>query len=285
MRSASDIDPAALCQAFNVAFADYLTAPPNLKLEDWPLFLRRQGVDLGRSRVMTAGDVVCAFALICPIDPARERVATMGAIPSARGSGAAPRLLDHALVQARARGVATLELEVFAQNARALALYRSRGFEPIAELHGYERAPGSPASAPPAPPQEVTPGEAVAWLRALAIGGLPFQVSAAAIAASPGPLVAWRSGAAQLVFSPRDASNVAVMSLVDPAPQQAGANALARALAHAYPQATLRVPQLQRPDLGGRALESLGWARRPLHQLLMRRASSSIHRPQHRSER
>ncbi len=271
MRCAADVRAAALCEAFNAAFADYLIGAPNLRLEDWPQFLRRQGVDLGRSWVMTDGDVVAAFALICPIDPARERLASTGALPAARGTGAAPTLLDHALAQAVARGVAIFELEVFAQNTRALALYRSLGFEPIAELHGYERAPGAAASAPPAPPHEVALADAAAWLRALEFDGLPFPVSAAAIEASTVPLVAWRSGAAQLVFSARDASNVAVVSLVDPEPLQAGALALASALAHAYPQATLRVPQLQRPDLGGRALEALGWARRPLYQLLMRR--------------
>ncbi len=271
LRPAAELDAAALCEAFNAAFADYLIGPPNLKLEDWPEFLRRQGIDLGRSWAMTAGGAVKAFALICPIDAARERLATMGALPAARATGAAKRLLDHALAQARARGAATFELEVFAQNARAAALYRSRGFEPVAELHGYERAPGAPVEAPLAPPHAVCLAEAAAWLRALALDGVPFQVSAAAIEAGTSQLTAWRSDSAQMVFGVRDATVVAIASLIDPDPQQRGAQVLARALIRAYPQATLRVPQLQRRDLGGRGLESLGFARQPLHQWLMRR--------------
>ena len=50
-------------------------------------------------------------------------LATMGAVPMARGSGAAPLLLDRVVDESRERGELSVELEVFAQNARALTLY------------------------------------------------------------------------------------------------------------------------------------------------------------------
>ena len=263
-------DGAALREAFDAAFADYLIGPPSLGAADWPAFLQRQGVALDASRVALAEGRPVAFALVGRRG-ARSRLATMGVVPAARGSGVAQCLLDRVLDEARKRGDASFELEVFAQNPRAVALYRSRGFESVAELHGYERAPGA-AAAPAEAPDETSLTDASERLRALPAGLLPYQVSAEALAASAAPLVAWRHGGAQLVFERRGEALVAVASLVDRSESQADARLLARALAAAHPEATLRVPQLQRPELGGRALEAEGWRRLELHQLLMRRA-------------
>lgn len=260
----------ALREAFNAAFADYLIGPPNLRAQDWALFLRRQGVDLARSLAIAEGGRVMAFALVGRTGAgAGERVATMGAIPAARGTGAAPRLLDQVLAEARARGAGHVELEVFARNPRAVALYRSRGFEPVAELHGWQRAAGE--GEPPDEEARAVPlDEALAALEALAFDGLPFQTSAASARAALPPLQAWRSGSALLLASLRDATQIGVLSLVDRAPAQDDARRLARTLAARHPGAVLKVPQLLRDDLGGRALAAEGWQRHPLHQLLMR---------------
>ena len=160
--SAEAVDAQALREAFNAAFADYLIGPMTVAAEGWPVLLARQGVQLAASRVVTDGTgQVLAFALVAPLkeragrsrasmspaggglgsaDPGglirhRTRLATMGARPDARGAGHAPRLLDTVIGEARARVDRTIELEVFARNARSLALYSSRVFEPVAELH------------------------------------------------------------------------------------------------------------------------------------------------------
>lgn len=270
LQSAAEVPADALRVAFNAAFADYLVGPPDLDAEAWPLFLRRQGVNLASSVAATERGAVQAFVLVCPIDAQRTRIAAMGAVPAARGSGAAAGLLDHVLAQARERGASSCELEVFAQNGRALRLYESRSFVAVAELFGYERAPGA-AEPPREAPQAVSRAQAIAWLQARAVENLPFQVSAPAVADHPAALVAWRSRGAQLVFVARDETQAAVVSLVDTEAGQRGARNLVQALAAAYPRATLRVPQLQRTDLGGGALAALGWQRLPLHQRLMRR--------------
>ncbi len=59
----------------------------------------------------------------------------MSLLEEFRGQGWGRRLIAAGLDAARSRGVAKIELEVFADNARALALYASEGFE----IEGYRR--------------------------------------------------------------------------------------------------------------------------------------------------
>jgi RimJ/RimL family protein N-acetyltransferase len=54
----------------------------------------------------------------------------IGMLPEARGRGLGRRLVTAALDAARARGMERVELEVFASNTRAVALYESLGFVP-----------------------------------------------------------------------------------------------------------------------------------------------------------
>lgn len=276
LMSAAEVAPAALHEAFGLAFADYLIGPFNLAFAQWPGFLARQGVDLGLSRVLrrAAGpqDEVLAFAFVAPRPTLRRwRLATMGAVPAARGSGAAPRLLDDFIARAAAAGQQGVELEVFAQNERALRLYQGRGFAARHALHGYLAPPGVVEPAPGAA-RPVELATALAWLDAAEarIPELPLQVTAGVLRVAQG-LVAWQQGEAQLVFSRPDAASVAVASLIDPGPGQRDAQTLLRALRAEFPQASLRVPQLQREDLGGAALRALGAEPLPLHQLLMQR--------------
>ncbi len=278
---APELAPADWHATFTAAFADYLIGPFDLTLAQWPGFLARQGVDLALSRAAVVDGVLVAFALVAPrLERGRWRLGTMGALPAARGTGAAPALLDDFIARAREAGVGTLELEVFAANERALRLYQGRGFETAHPLRGYERAPGPVTGEAPSV-QTLTLDEAWQWLAAVdaRIADLPLQVTpqvlrvAAASAPADAPLQAWRHGEAQLVFSEQPAQRtVAIHSLVDLDPAQAGAQVLAQALIAKYPGRTLQVAALQRPDLGGDALQRIGFEPQPLHQWLMRRA-------------
>jgi ribosomal protein S18 acetylase RimI-like enzyme len=260
--------PEVLCDAFNASFSDYLIGPPHLAHAHWPNFLRRQGVDLEASRVLCEAGEVIAFALVALLGR-RCRLAVTGVRPADRGTGAASRLLDLVVAEARGRGAVSMELEVFEQNTRALGLYRSRGFEPLAALHGYAREPGA-AAAEATRPREVDASEAVEWLARQRIDGLPFQMSAGCIAVTAPPLRAWQQGSAQLVAAPRGEHGTFVLSLVDATPDQLDARLLLRHLAALHPNDRLSVPQLQRHDLGGRAFEAEGWQREALWQWLMR---------------
>lgn len=269
--SAARVEPSRLHEAFAAAFADYLLGPFKLSLEQWPQFLARQGVDLALSRVALRDGELLAFALVAPRpELGHWRLGTMGAVPAARGSGAAPALLDDFIARAGSAGMSGVELECFEQNERALKLYRGRGFVPLHALYGYTR----PAEAAP-PPAEgsgtaVAMEDAHAWLDAASgeRGDLPLQVTPASLRALPVQLQAWRSGAAQVVFSEGAQQRLTIHSLVD---QRADAEALVSALLRRHAGWSVGVPQLQRRDLGGAALERLGFERLALNQVFMRR--------------
>lgn len=271
--SAESLEPARLHAAFELAFADYLIGPFRLSPAQWPQFLARQGVDLSLSRVCLVGDTVQAFALVAPRER-RWRLATMGAVPAARGSGAAPELLDNFVQRAGEAGQAEVELEVFAQNERALRLYQSRDFAVRHALHGYQAPPLAGTAKPPSDLTERSREQAFAWITEQALprlGELPLQVTPVALAPSTTPLQAWQRGSAQLVFSKLDAATVAIASLIDWRAEQLDARHLVQQLRAAYPAQTIRVPQLQRLDLGGQALRDCGFEPEPLYQWLMSR--------------
>ncbi|HET9978775.1 MAG TPA: GNAT family N-acetyltransferase [Burkholderiaceae bacterium] len=272
--AASAVPVDALRAAFNASFADYLVRFPPFDAAGWTLMLQRQGSALASSLVALRADTVVAFALVTPRPPGRTRVGVMGALPAERGRGSAARLLDAAIAAARDRGDASIELEVFAQNERAVALYRSRGFAPVGALYGYA-ADALAGACAAAAPQAVSRAEAVAWLDAADRAEpqrWPWQVMGEAVAATPGDVVAWRQGGAQLVFRADDAGPLAVLSLVDRDARQADATALLHALRAQHPGRALRAPPLQRDDGPARAFDAAGWAREDLHQWLMRRA-------------
>lgn len=280
---ADQVPAAALHAAFEAAFADYLIGPFVVPLALWPGFLARQAVDLALSRVaLNEGGHIAAFAFVAPraatqIEAARWRLATMGAPPSARGSGAAQQLLDAFIAAASSQVAGGTELEVFAQNDRALRLYRSRGFVVLHALEGWRWAADRPppSSAGDTTVQTVPLHAAWAWLwqTQQQLAALPLQVTPQVLSAlDPGPLHAWRHGDAQLVFNLPDQGPVRVLSLVDRQATQMNAQRLLHALLSRYAARGIDVPQLQRADVGGLALQGAGFERLPLHQLLLRRA-------------
>lgn len=270
---ADALAPQRLHAAFTAAFADYLIGPFNAPFAQWPAFLGRQGVDLALSRVALAAGEPIAFCLVAPRPEVGSwRLGTMGALPAARGTGAAPALLDDFVARAGAAGAAWAELECFAQNTRALRLYEGRGFRGIDALYGYQRGEGAApdaAAAPPSLPLE----DAYSWLDATLRAGceLPLQVTPRSLRALPVQLQAWRQGQAQLVFSEAEDARINVHSLVDRQAAQQDAGALVAALLARYPGRSVHVPQLQRLAVGGEALERLGFTPLPLHQLWLRR--------------
>lgn len=267
------VAPERLHAAFGAAFADYLIGPFTAPLAQWPAFLGRHGVDVPLSRVAVAGGEPIAFCLVAPRPEVDSwRLGVMGALPAARGTGAAPALLDDFIARARAAGVASVELECFAQNTRALRLYEGRGFEVVDALYGYQRGDGPPRAAADSP-QALAPDDAFAWLDEAVRDGcaLPLQVTPRSLRALPTPMQAWRHGTAQLVFSEGADGRISVHSLVDRDPLQHGATGLVAALLARHPDRSVHVPQLQRRALGGEALERLGFATLPLHQVWMRR--------------
>lgn len=273
--AADALAPDQLRRTFTAAFADYLIGPFDVGLDAWPAFLAGQGVDLGLSRVAMGASAPLAFALVAPRPRhARWRLATMGAVLAARGTGVAAQLLDELIGRAAAAGATSLELEVFAANERACRLYRSRGFQPLHALHGYE-CTARPASSMVFAAQVHEPDRAAAfaWLDAAEEGipNLPLQVTRGALSTLSEPVRAWALGSAQLIFSEIADGTIVIRSLIDRGRRQRDARTLVDTLVGHHPGRRIRVPQLQRRDIGGDALIDAGFAALPQYQWLMLR--------------
>lgn len=275
---AADTLPEADLHAATVAaFADYLAGPFQMTLEQFPSFIGRQGIDLARSRVALHDGAIVAFAFVCPRpEVGRWRLGAMGALPAARGTGAAPALLDDFIARARSEGLPWAELECFAANERALRLYRGRGFEVVAALNGWklpdDAAAGERARELASDARAVDRDVALAWLADAdqRIEWLPFPNSARCMAAQVRPLSFWQCGGAQVVFSVVDGTPTQIHSLVDLDPSLRDAQALAHALRAGH--VDIVAAPLFRDDLGGTALERAGFERQALNQVLMKRA-------------
>ncbi|MBL8359923.1 MAG: GNAT family N-acetyltransferase [Rubrivivax sp.] len=273
--SAADVPQPALHAAFLAAFDGYVAGTPDLPYARWGNAMARQGVSFPLSRVaLDAQDQVLAFALVAPRrDAPRWRLAVMGAVPAARGLGAAPALLDDLLARASAAGQQAAELECFAQNPRALALYTGRGFAERHALRSYTKAPphDTAADGAGAAVREVGIADALEWLAgaARAIDDLPLQVTAPSIAGLEPAGTVWQLGTAQVIFTAVGADRWVVHSFVDLDPAQRDAERLMRHLCAAAGARTIAVPPLQRDDVGGAALQRAGFEVRPLHQMWM----------------
>ncbi len=268
---AAAVPAAALCDAYNAAFADYVVTFPTLDESAWHAVVARQGVDLQLSVAACSGETVMAFGLVTPRAGQITRIATMGARAAARGSGAAPALLDQLLAEAGARGDAWAELEVFAQNERAFRLYRSRRFQPVCTLCGFETAGGSGRDAAVV---EVSRDDGARWAAAFERDErtpLPWQVTGNAIACAPATQRVWRLAQAQVAWL-ESADTIVVMSALDRDAAYADAARLLGALAHRFPAHKLRAPQLHREAGPADGFERAGWTRSPLFQYLMRRS-------------
>src|SRR3569832_2152906 len=255
----------ALHAVFASAFSDYLAGPFELTPEKWKVFVARHGTDPSLSRAVLVDGVPAAFVLVNPrMDAQAWRVSGMGATPAARGTGAAQALLDDCLARAREAGAESVELECFQKNERALRLYRSRGFEVVHAREGYAREADAPALSfeSDARVNEIAVEDAFARLDALSLRlrDLPYQVTGRSLRASPPDGVrAWACGDAALCTSVAAQGGLVVQSLIDPDPVQAAAQVLVAKLVADHPATKIFVPQLQRRDLGGTALERLGF--------------------------
>ena len=275
---AADTLAAADLHAANLAsFADYIAGPMHLPFDQWPALIARQGIDLSRSRVAVRDGAIAAYAFACPReDEGRWRLAIMGALPAARGSGAAPALIDDFLARAKAAGMAHAELECFAANERALRLYRSRGFEVAFPLNGWKLpADAAPAPARDAPAREVREidrASGLAWLEEAGrrIAWLPFQNTARCQSAQARPLTFRQCGSALMLSSVLEGTPPQIHVLLDLDPALRDAECLARAIRAAHPDAF--APPILRDDLGGTALQRAGFVLGELNQVLMRRA-------------
>lgn len=120
-------------------------------------------VDLARSRVALV-DGTPAGLVFLAIRGGRGWIGGMGVVREGRGHGLGRRLMEAALEQGRAAGLASVQLEVIEQNRWAIAIYEAAGFRTTRRLEVLARAPGPP---PPLTPAEAIPVPVAEWLATL----------------------------------------------------------------------------------------------------------------------
>lgn len=107
--------------------------PPGWSLDSWRNQLAQDSV----FAVTVGGPCeLLAFAALS-LAAGEAEILMIAVDPAARAQGAGRRTLHFALEQARLRGAERCFLEVAADNAPALALYRRAGFSDIAVRKGY----------------------------------------------------------------------------------------------------------------------------------------------------
>lgn len=89
-------------------------------------------------RVAAGADALLGYSLVFRrAGSERARLYSIVVAPRARGQGLGRHLLADAQEQARARGCRRIGLEVRADNASAIALYRAAGYRELAPRPGY----------------------------------------------------------------------------------------------------------------------------------------------------
>lgn len=106
-----------------------LEAPPAESVEQ---FVKKNIVNKVPQVFAIDGDEVIGWADISPLSRKtidHRGMLGMGVHPSHRGKGIGSLLLKEVIEKAKERGLEKVELEVYASNSGALALYRKFGFE------------------------------------------------------------------------------------------------------------------------------------------------------------
>ncbi len=264
--AAADLTYGELAALFERSFADYVV-PMRATPIGTEVRNRIEHVDLFASRVALHGGTPVGLALIARRGW-RSRIAAMGVVVEARGSGAAQALLDRVLDDARVRGDHTLSLECIASNARALRLYRRAGFVVTRRLVGWRA--GALVLAPQ-PIREIDPAELGRQLARSDAGGLPWQVAPETLAALTAPARGWTiDGSAMAVGSVLEHEVSLRAVFTPPARRRAGhAARLLRGLAAHVAPRRLAIAPILPEGLGAAFAAHLGLVPHELSQVEM----------------
>jgi ribosomal-protein-alanine N-acetyltransferase len=116
--------------------------------DPWPEASFRQAVDnpgiFFRVATEDAGGAVVGY-VVAWFAAGEGEIANVAVAPSARGRGIGGMLLDAAIATAADHGAEALYLDVRESNARARALYDSRGFVEVGRRRRYYRRPAEDA--------------------------------------------------------------------------------------------------------------------------------------------
>jgi len=264
--SAAELPYGDLAPLFERAFANYVVpiraTPSAMEARN-----RIEHVDLFASQIALSGGAPVALALIARRGR-RSRVAAMGVVIAARGSGVAQALLDKIIGDARDRGDDSLVLECIASNERAFRLYRRAGFVTTRRLVGWRAGALTPEAQPIV---EVDPAELGRVLARSDDGWLPWQLAPESLVALTAPMRGWTIDGSAFAVGTVLAQEVALRAVFTrPERRREGhAARLVRGLAALFAPRLLGMGPIVPEGLGGDFAAHLGAAPHELAQVEM----------------
>lgn len=260
-----------LVKLLNRGFEDY-SVPIRFSADMFSNMLRKDGIDLADSRVLTADDQACGIALIaCRKVLRASRLAAMGITKETRGKGAGSWFMKKLIDEACERGDHEIVLEVIEQNEPAVRLYRKCGFENMRRLAGYTRRGQAAEESESSNLKEIDLREMGALISLYGLPDLPWQLSGNSISQMNPPPRAYCHGQAYIVISNPEAEHVIIWSLlVEPERRGKGLGTqmLERITAY-HADRTWHVPALC-PEEFGKVFERAGFEKEKLSQWQMK---------------
>ena len=264
--AAAELAYAELAKLFERTFANYVvpvrTSPSAMESRN-----RIEDVDLFASQIALHGTTPVALALVARRGR-KSRIAAMGVVVEARGTGVARALLDKVTADARARGDDVLMLECIASNERALRLYRRAGFVAARRLVGWRAGALAPE---PQPIVEIDPAELGRVLARSDDGTLPWQLAPESLAALTAPMRGWTIDGNAFVAGGLLEQEVAIRAVFTrPERRRAGhAARLVRGLAALFAPRLLAMAPIVPEGLGSELAAHLGVMPHELAQIEM----------------
>lgn len=264
---AETLAPARVVEAFNRSFEGYFV-PMTHTVDSLRALIEVNDVALVHSFVAVDEHGRPGGVVMLAIRGSRGWIAGMGLAPEWRGRGQAAPLMEAAVTEARNLGLASVELEVLAQNILARRLYTRLGFaeaRSLAVFTGPLAEGAIPAEEPPLV-EEITVEQALADFAALHQTPPPWQRDCPSLAhmapsLRASALVDGGGIRATLIHMP-SGLGFSIMDFGSRAPtpeaRQDDALALIRALMAPMPGAPVRAINLAPDDPLGAALMALG---------------------------
>ncbi|RJS23047.1 GNAT family N-acetyltransferase [Corallococcus sp. H22C18031201] len=271
-RDAGSLALAPLAALFEASFEGYLI-PIRVPPAQLATRVRSEQIDLARSLIMMRDGTPQGLCLLARRG-GTARVAAMGLVREARGTGMGRALMDAAIAAARAWGADRLRLEVFERNEAARRLYERAGFQVLRRLAGWERTPRAAEST-----MALTAMHAGQLARALSAEPereWPWQLTPESLISTNETLVPYALGTPAQAWAMVDASAPETLSLrmlfVSPEARRHGwGRRMVDALQALHPGRRLYVPPLVPEDFALPVLPNLGFTRTGLDQLEMER--------------
>lgn len=208
--AASNYSLPDLARFLNRGFEDYFV-PIQFNTDAFLNMLRKDGVDLTTSRVLTVSNQPCGIALI-----ARRgwtsRLAAMGVTKEIRGKGFGSLFMEEMIKEARQRGDHQMVLEVIEQNEPAVRLYRKSGFQTVRRLVGFIQNDSRENEKNDLHQMDLC--EMGRLVSQYGLADLPWQLSGESIAQMNPPVRAYCKGQAYIVISNPDVEHVVIWSLL-----------------------------------------------------------------------